>query len=194
MSRSFRFRFPEVFARTQEGVQNWDGTPNIVRASASPSGNRSPTVHPWRFLRCIPGNPPWFKSLRQTCASVRPKWPKKPYPGASSTPSPSLLAITNEAQMFCKEAVTWKRLAHPNVLPLLGITITPLQLVSNWVSGGNLLGYIKEHPDADLLKLVGVPSSMIILCIILSSGVRHCQGPSLPPLSQCNTWGPQRST
>jgi len=51
----------------------------------------------------------------------------------------------------------WKHLEHPNVLPLLGVTLTPFQLVSNWMPGGDLLGYINKHSDADRLALVGVP-------------------------------------
>jgi len=50
----------------------------------------------------------------------------------------------------------WKHLEHPNVLPLLGVTLTPFQLVSNWMPGGDLLGYINKHSDADRLGLVGV--------------------------------------
>jgi len=51
----------------------------------------------------------------------------------------------------------WKRLEHPNVLPLLGVTFDPFQLVSEWMPGGDLLEYIKKHSDADRLGLVGVP-------------------------------------
>ena len=51
----------------------------------------------------------------------------------------------------------WKRLVHPNIVPLLGVTTSPrLQLISEWMSGGDLLAYIKAHPDADRLGLVGV--------------------------------------
>jgi serine/threonine protein kinase len=73
-------------------------------------------------------------------------------------PSLSLSAITHEKlQAFCKEAVMWKRLNHPNIVPLLGVNISSqLQLVSDWMSGGELPKYIKEHSDADLLGLVGV--------------------------------------
>ncbi|KAF9643680.1 kinase-like protein, partial [Thelephora ganbajun] len=56
----------------------------------------------------------------------------------------------------CKEAVMWKHLEHPNIVPLLGVTITPLQLISTWMPGGNLPEYIKTHPDADQLQFVGV--------------------------------------
>jgi hypothetical protein len=51
----------------------------------------------------------------------------------------------------------WKRLTHPNILPLLGITITPFQLISNWMSGGDLPDYIEKNPDSDRLVLVRVP-------------------------------------
>ena len=88
-------------------------------------------------------------------------------------PTLSLSAVTNRAQDFCKEVVTWKYLDHPNVLPLLGVTIEPLQLVSNWVSGGSMQEYIEKHPDADRRRLVGVPFVEISRLIILSPVVRR---------------------
>ena len=66
----------------------------------------------------------------------------------------------------------WKHLTHQNVLPLLGVTIDPFQLVSGWMSGGDLPDYIKRNPDADRLGLVGVP--------------RHVY-PPLTPISSCPT-------
>ena len=65
-------------------------------------------------------------------------------------------------------------MAHPNVLSLLGVTIRPFQLVSDWVLGGNLLEYIQKNPDADRLRLVGVPSVVVVRCIILLPAVRRC--------------------
>ena len=50
-----------------------------------------------------------------------------------------------------------KHLAHPNIVPLLGITPDPLQLISEWMPGGDLRDFIKKHPGADRLGLVGVP-------------------------------------
>ena len=50
----------------------------------------------------------------------------------------------------------WKHLTHRNIVPLLGVTINPFQLVSDWMSGGHLPGYIRMNPDADRLGLVGV--------------------------------------
>ena len=48
----------------------------------------------------------------------------------------------------------WKRLMHPNIVPLRGITITPFQLISDWMPGGDLPDYIKKHPGAHRLGLV----------------------------------------
>ena len=51
----------------------------------------------------------------------------------------------------------WKRLEHQNIVPLLGITSAPPQLISDWMPGGDLTEYIEKHPDADRIGLVGVP-------------------------------------
>jgi len=51
----------------------------------------------------------------------------------------------------------WKRLTHPNILPLLGITISPHpQLISDLMPG-NLRDYLGRNPEADRLKLVDIP-------------------------------------
>ena len=62
--------------------------------------------------------------------------------------------------------VAWRNLAHPNVVPLLGVTTDPIQLVSGWMPDADLTGYIASHPDADKLNLVGVPSTVI--CDVLT--------------------------
>ena len=49
----------------------------------------------------------------------------------------------------------WKRLVHPNIVPLLGATVAPFQLVSAWMVGGELSQYISIHRDVDRLGLVG---------------------------------------
>ena len=64
-------------------------------------------------------------------------------------------------------------LRSPKRLALLGVTIDPLQLVSNWVSGGNMQEYIEEHPNADRRRLVGVPCVVTVRRIILSPAVRR---------------------
>ena len=46
---------------------------------------------------------------------------------------------------------------HPNIVPLLGITLEPLQLISAWMPGGGIKEYIFNHPGTDLIGLVGAP-------------------------------------
>ena len=60
----------------------------------------------------------------------------------------------------------WKNLEHPNIVPLLGVTTDPVQLVSGWMPDVDLTGYITNHPDADRLSLVGAPST--VLCDVLT--------------------------
>ena len=89
-------------------------------------------------------------------------------------------------QVFCQEAVMWRHLTHPNILPLLGVTVTPtFQLISNWMPGGDLPGYIEKNPNADRLELVGVPPAVFIPCLLRPlPAIRRCEGPLLPPLLQ----------
>ena len=58
----------------------------------------------------------------------------------------------------------WKYLQHPNILPILGATITPPQFVSALTSDGDLSEYIEKNPSADRLGLVGVPP---VVCIAI---------------------------
>ena len=59
-------------------------------------------------------------------------------------------------QRFCKEVVGWKTLRHPNVLPLVGVTMTKNKfvMVSEWMENGNINMFVKKYPDANRLRLV----------------------------------------
>ena len=50
----------------------------------------------------------------------------------------------------------WKRLTHPNVLPVLGVSPKPFQLciVSEWIVGGNVVDFTSKHPEVNRLRLV----------------------------------------
>ena len=52
----------------------------------------------------------------------------------------------------------WKLLEHPNIVPLLGITPTPLQIISEWMPGGNLVEYTNKCPDANRCGLASTPA------------------------------------
>ncbi|KAJ7584946.1 hypothetical protein C8J56DRAFT_1053351 [Mycena floridula] len=53
----------------------------------------------------------------------------------------------------CREALVWKQLNHPNVLPFLGVNVDLFApsfcLVSPWMSNGNLMQFLQRNPDFD---------------------------------------------
>ena len=60
-------------------------------------------------------------------------------------------------QTFHQAVAVWKHLTHRNIVPLLGVTTDPLQLISVWMSDEDLTDYITNLPEADRQSLVGVP-------------------------------------
>ncbi|KAH8830918.1 kinase-like domain-containing protein [Flagelloscypha sp. PMI_526] len=61
-------------------------------------------------------------------------------------------------QEFLNEAIIWRHLRHPNVLPFLGIsqTVFPGEtcFVSPFIANGNLVAFLKENPDQDRISLL----------------------------------------
>ncbi|KAK7470070.1 hypothetical protein VKT23_001510 [Stygiomarasmius scandens] len=60
---------------------------------------------------------------------------------------------------FRHEALLWRQLNHPNVLPFLGVNVnlfTParLSLVSPWMENGNIIQYLTNHSGHDLLSSI----------------------------------------
>ena len=58
--------------------------------------------------------------------------------------------------MFYHEAALWKHIRHPNIVTFHGVTLDPLQLVSDWMESGDLTEFLKKHPGADRLGIVRV--------------------------------------
>ena len=52
----------------------------------------------------------------------------------------------------------WKQLIHENIVPFKGVTLEPFQIVSEWMPGGDLTGYINTNPHASPIKLVSLVS------------------------------------
>lgn len=64
-------------------------------------------------------------------------------------------ALSCMIERLNQETITWIGLVHPNVVPLLGFTITPLpSLISPWFERGNIRTYLKRHPTVNRWKLV----------------------------------------
>jgi len=62
----------------------------------------------------------------------------------------------NGLQRFCREGVAWRHLQHPNILPLLGVTLNEhrFALVSEWMEHGNINEFIERDEHINRTKLV----------------------------------------
>jgi serine/threonine protein kinase len=69
-------------------------------------------------------------------------------------------------QTFHLVVIMSKYLEHQNIVPLLGVTTDPLELISDWMPGGDLPGYIVNHSNVDRLSLVGVPYNSLCETLI----------------------------
>lgn len=65
-------------------------------------------------------------------------------------------------QKLCREALPWRQLGHPNIVPFLGLdcdTYAPFPcMVSPLMSGGTLLKHLERHAthSVDVLPYVSV--------------------------------------
>ena len=69
---------------------------------------------------------------------------------------PHLSIQPDHSQNFCREVIVWKRLSHPNILELIGVTMGDGEytMVSPWMENGNIVEFLRENPEANPLKLV----------------------------------------
>jgi len=90
-----------------------------------------------------------------------------------SHPVPLTAHFLRLSQGFYKEAVLWKRLAHKNILPLLGVSrdVAEFCLVSPWMKNGTIVEYVRNNPQVNPLGLVCMvfkrvynPSSFTPIC------------------------------
>ncbi|KAJ7578052.1 kinase-like domain-containing protein [Mycena floridula] len=69
---------------------------------------------------------------------------------------------------FCREALIWKQLSHPNLLPFLGANLShfypSLALVSPWMANGDIMEYLKRNPKHDRWLIIKeVAAAMLYL-------------------------------
>ena len=98
------------------------------------------------------------------------------------------------ARTFHQMAVVWKHMKHPNIVPFLGVTLDPLQLISDRMPGGDLTEYITNHPDVDRISLVSGLSASLYEMLTPSSAIWCCGGSQTPAFARHNSRGTQRST
>ena len=65
----------------------------------------------------------------------------------------------------------WKTLQHPNILPLIGVTMSGTQfaMASEWMTNGNIIEFLKANPDANRFQLVGFSLKDLFSCSIPGS-------------------------
>ena len=52
--------------------------------------------------------------------------------------------------------VVWKRLQHPNIVPLLGVLREmPFDIIYEWMGNGRITEYVRRYPQVDCIRLVG---------------------------------------
>ncbi|EIN04829.1 kinase-like protein, partial [Punctularia strigosozonata HHB-11173 SS5] len=58
-------------------------------------------------------------------------------------------------KVFCREAVVWKRLNHPHIVPFIGIDPSyHACIVSEWMEHGDVMSYLESHPRANRVQLI----------------------------------------
>jgi serine/threonine protein kinase len=68
-------------------------------------------------------------------------------------------ASTINKQELASEAIVWRQLRHPNVLPFYGVyhqdnTRSRACLVSPWLENGNIKQFLAQNPDKHCVSLV----------------------------------------
>jgi hypothetical protein len=106
------------------------------------------------------------------------------------------------SQSLCREAIPWRQLNHPNVLPFLGIDeATSLHgacLVLPWVPFGDILNYVKTNPvsfsDVHGLVKHSATNSVLALTTPPFTDAGGCSGTRLRTLPGSHTRRPTRGS
>ena len=75
-------------------------------------------------------------------------------------------ASDHPRQRLFKEIMIWRRLSHPNVLPVLGVYSKPVSLclVTEWMINKNIMDFTLKNPEVNRLHLVS-PVSLLPRCL-----------------------------
>ena len=68
------------------------------------------------------------------------------------------ISTDHESQKFFREAVAWRHLRHPNILPLLGVNLDleqhQLAMISDWMVHGNINEFVDRREEVNRVQLV----------------------------------------
>ena len=75
------------------------------------------------------------------------------------------LSLTLNPKLLVKEVIGWKWLQHENILPFVGVTMTPplFSIVSERMENGNITNFVRAHPNHNRLRLVSGRSTIFFL-------------------------------
>ena len=78
------------------------------------------------------------------------------YPQRESSIRKVAPVLMDQFQRFCREGIAWRHLRHPNILPLLGVTVSEhrFALVSEWMENGNVNEFIERDRHVNRAELV----------------------------------------
>lgn len=67
-----------------------------------------------------------------------------------------MYASESSSQRLFQEILIWRRLAHPHVLPVLGVSpkLFPLCIITERMINGNIMDFMSKHPGVNRLHLV----------------------------------------
>lgn len=98
------------------------------------------------------GRPVVIKTLKISGAAD----PKEVHKVSSSRSSTTVKPLKPDPKLLVKEVVGWKWLRHENILPFVGVTFTPplISIVSERMENGNIMEFVRAHPNNNRLQLV----------------------------------------
>lgn len=78
---------------------------------------------------------------------------------------PAKKSLTFTDKLLVKEVVGWKWLRHENILPFVGVSLEPplFSIISERMENGNIMNFIKVHPNYNRLRLVSEGRVSILL-------------------------------
>ncbi|KAG9082953.1 copper transport protein ctr1, partial [Ceratobasidium sp. 392] len=87
----------------------------------------------------------------------RASWNKQEVAVKFLKSSQTVSGTTRGKKSFRRELTAWQKLAHPNILPFIGVVCVDnvyLGMVSPYMSNGSAPKYLANNPDANVLQIV----------------------------------------
>ena len=100
--------------------------------------------------------PQWKFCVRKGIPRIHGRVPVQNQTGMQPMALHLVYTLIDSSQGLFQEIAVWRRLSHPNVLPVLGVSprLFPLCVISNWMSNGNIMDFTSKHPEVNRFRLV----------------------------------------